>query len=169
MKKIDGKVIPQYVEVGAKYIADDGKEFVSKWECEQYEARLKEEERNKHFLKVYNSIMDSKRIDGDTFSDERVYIKRFSSKEEFLETYKTLEHYHYGGTDHYAYYDDSFTYLKEECLPEFPANLVIEFSLVENEDSCDIEDFNFIEANKYIKKLQEKIDAVKEVIENVKN
>lgn len=159
MKKIPGKLITQTIEVGAEYQAEDGAMFSNQWDCEKYEAKIAKEKKEQHLKEVVSEILKNELILECGDCEKQYYIKKFETKEDFLDAVKTLDT-DTQGMSRYSFVEGYN--LSERKLPEFPATYIIEYRLTEYADSfCDSETFNLCEANGFIKKLQEDIDTIK--------
>lgn len=155
MKKIGGEIIRQAIEIGAKYVSDDGITFDSRWDCEQHEAALKRKEKEERYDKAYASVT-SKQIGLNSATGE-TYLKTYNTKEEFLEDTKALSVY-IKGLDSSVIIRGQYS---KDHLPNFPATFVISCHETEYEDSCNTVNFFFYEKEDYIKLLQEDIDTIR--------
>lgn len=157
MKKIDGELIKQVktVEVGAKYVAEDGKIFNNELECKQYEERLSKKKKQEKVEAAYKRITENC-IDDDY--DEKIFLCKFDTKEEFIEICKTL-HYAIYNFNEVSVYMNGYR-VNEEKLPDFPTKLIVLWTRYSDND-IDRETINFIPADDYIKELEKKIDIVK--------
>lgn len=164
MKKIDGEIIQQAIEIGAKYVSDDGITFDSRWDCERHEAELKRKEREKRYYEAYNSITSNRINLNSTESEHETYLKTFKTKEEFLEVTRALET-NRSGIDSYVYINGKYS---EDNLPNFPATFIIDYHNIDYEDSCDTETFNFYEVEDYIETLQNDINTIRKEVVNLK-
>lgn len=157
MKKIDGELIKQVktVEVGAKYVAEDGKIFNNELECKQYEGRLTKKKKQEKVEAAYKRITE-KCIDDDY--DEKIFLCKFDTKEEFIEICKTLHHAIYNFNE-ISVFMNGYK-VNEEKLSEFPAKFIVLWMRYSSSDT-DWENFDFIPADDYLKDLERKIDIIK--------
>lgn len=156
MKKIDGELIQQVktIEVGAKYEAEDGKIFSNELECKQYEERLAKKKRQEKVEAAYKRVTENC-ID-DNF-DEKTFLCKFDTKEEFIEICKTLHNAFYIFNE-VSVYMNGYR-VNEEKLPDFPTKLIVLWTRCLGSD-IDRETINFITADDYIKELKKKIELV---------
>lgn len=151
------KIIKQAVEVGAKYISDDGIEFDNKWECEKHETELKRKEKERQYDKAYASVTSEQISLNSTGDFHETYLKTFKTKEEFLETIEALNA-HLQGLDSRAFVDGKYS---KDNLPNFPAAFIVDYHYKGYENSCDAETFIFTEVEGYIETLQSDIDTIR--------
>lgn len=168
MKVVGGTEVITKTLVGAKYIANDGKEFSNQFDCEQYEAFCKEKAKEKCLEKAVNSItkepIDINALKSNDY--DLTYIKRFETEGEFKDIIKTLNCYT-SGVDHSTYIDN-YT-LDYATLPAFPATFLIKRTYINYDDMSESEIFDFYNASKYIETLKQDISTIEDALSGVKN
>lgn len=160
MKKIDGELIQQVktVEVGAKYVAEDGKIFNTELACKQYEERLAKKKLQEKIKAAYKHVTGNC-IDIDY--DKKTFLCSFDTKEEFTNICKTLHRATYDFNTVCIYLNgNDIEAIREEDLPTFPAKFVV-LRTEDHDDDFDWEIFDFIPADDYIKELEKKIEVIK--------
>lgn len=162
MKKIEGRqeVVTKVIEVGAKYVAEDGKVFSTELGCKQYEERLSKKKLQERIDAAYQRITENC-IDDDF--EEELFLCKFNTKEEFINVYKTLHRATYNFNTVVIYMNgNNIEDTYEKNLPAFPMKFVV--SRTENhDDDFDWENFDFISADDYVKALEKKIEVIKKL------
>ena len=158
MKVIPGekKQVTTTVEVGTKYIAEDGTKFDDRYKCEEYENQLKRNQIEEKILSIKEKIF-SQEIQipflAET-SEDRYYIYTLESEAEFKEIRDLLKKER--GIDNWVYFDSDFS--KKYT---YPLKCILRNRLDEFEDSRDSEYFTFCPLSEYIENTEKDLNTLK--------
>lgn len=159
MKKISGTIqkIVKEVEVGAKYIADDGKEFTNELDCQQYEKLSMQQKKR--------DAVESKIIRGESVYlngiEDGVYLVKYNSASELVDDLETLRSCRFTS----AYLDDNTNFEKDALKHVYPKIFVVYEH--ENEGDYPSTDYNFYDLVSYKERIQEDLQGLMEAEKKV--
>ena len=159
MRKIPGKIISKPIEVGAKFVADDGTEFDYEYDCRHYEAKLKKEEAGKAFNELYEKISKNN-VELNIFEMGEIvalFTCEFDTEEELKKAVSIIrEAESYLGEDISIYLNDGMPL----SSISFPAKFIVKEEVSSGGDCRDSRYFNFYDTTFLKKKLLEDLSTI---------